>query len=187
MKKQRNQRGFKLEMSRLWLLLLVLWIALIFGHSLTPAELSSKESGWVMDCLLKLLGVFGSKGSWLTGYIVRKGAHFTEYFIFGVLLIQNFYGLWQDFGRKRGGFRQNRLEKIFPLMFAVLALPFLDETIQLFVDGRAGQISDVWLDVSGAVCGILFRKAAAVLLKKRSGLFRLRRREKTAGGKPWRR
>lgn len=56
MKKQRNQRGFKLEMSRLWLLLLVLWIALIFGHSLTPAELSSKESGWVMDCLLKLLG-----------------------------------------------------------------------------------------------------------------------------------
>ena len=114
MKKQRNQRGFKLEMSRLWLLLLVLWIALIFGHSLTPAELSSKESGWVMDCLLKLLGVFGSKGSWLTGYIVRKGAHFTEYFIFGVLLIQNFYGLWQDFGRKRGGFRQNRLEKFFP-------------------------------------------------------------------------
>ena len=72
-------------------------------------------------------------------------------------------------------------------MFAVLAVPFLDETIQLFVDGRAGQISDVWLDVSGAVCGILFRKAAAVLLKKRSGLFRLRRREKTAGGKPWRR
>lgn len=187
MKKQRNQSIFKLEMSQVWLLLLVLWIVLIFGHSLTPAELSSKESGWVMDCLLKVLGVFGSKGSWLTGYIVRKGAHFTEYFIFGVLLIQNFHGLWQDFGRKRGGFKQNRLEKIFPLMFAVLAVPFFDETIQLFVEGRAGQISDVWLDVSGAICGILLREAAAVLLKRWSGSFRLRRRKRITGGKPWHR
>lgn len=186
MKKQRNQGFFRLDMTRIWLVLLLLWVLLIFGHSLTPAELSSRESGWVMDCLLKVLKIFGSEGSWLTGYIVRKGAHFTEYFIFGVLLIQNFHGFWKSAGRNRGNFKRNSGEKLFPLMLAVLAVPFCDETIQLFVAGRAGQIPDVWLDISGAVCGILFREAAAALSGKLSGRLLPRRKKKT-GGRPWRR
>lgn len=32
---------------------------------------------------------------------------------------------------------------------------FLDETIQLFVPGRSGQISDVWVDLLGAAVGIV--------------------------------
>ena len=38
---------------------------------------------------------------------------------------------------------------------AVLFMPFVDETIQLFVEGRSGQISDVWLDMAGIVTGIM--------------------------------
>ena len=34
-------------------------------------------------------------------------------------------------------------------------IPFVDETIQLFVEGRSGQVSDVWLDLAGALCGLL--------------------------------
>ena len=30
----------------------------------------------------------------------------------------------------------------------------VDETIQLFVSGRSGQVSDVVLDLVGALCGI---------------------------------
>ena len=38
---------------------------------------------------------------------------------------------------------------------AIFAVPFLDETIQLFTEGRSGQISDVWLDMAGIVTGIM--------------------------------
>ena len=30
-----------------------------------------------------------------------------------------------------------------------------DETIQMFSDGRSSQLTDVWLDLSGAMAGIL--------------------------------
>ena len=30
---------------------------------------------------------------------------------------------------------------------------FIDETIQLFVEGRSGQITDVWLDMAGIYMG----------------------------------
>ncbi|MEG0566546.1 MAG: VanZ family protein, partial [Hungatella sp.] len=46
------------------------------------------------------------------------------------------------------------------LRMAVQALltffvPFCDETIQLYVEGRSGQVSDVWLDVVGVVFGTI--------------------------------
>ena len=39
-----------------------------------------------------------------------------------------------------------------------MAIPFTDETIQLFVEGRSGQIGDVWLDMSGVLAGFLIVK-----------------------------
>ena len=88
MKKENKKSRFTLVTERIWLLLMLLWVLLIFGHSLTPAELSSKESGWVMDVVLKMLNAVGNDGRWLTGYLVRKSAHFLEYAVFGLLLIQ---------------------------------------------------------------------------------------------------
>lgn len=38
-------------------------------------------------------------------------------------------------------------------MLAGLSTAVIDETIQLFVDGRAGMIKDVLLDFSGVVTG----------------------------------
>ena len=43
---------------------------------------------------------------------------------------------------------------------AIFTVPFLDETIQLFTEGRSGQISDVWLDMAGALTGTLLYLAA---------------------------
>ena len=40
-------------------------------------------------------------------------------------------------------------------------IPLCDESIQLLVPGRSGQISDVWLDFAGALTGLA---AAALLL-----------------------
>lgn len=168
-RKQRNQKIPRWKTGRIWMVLLVLWVILIYGHSLTPADLSSIESGWVMECVIKAVGVLGSDGSWVTGHLVRKSAHFFEYCVFGLLLIQNVHCTWQSSGLTMGRGRKSSREKVFLLMLAVLAVPFCDETIQLFVSGRAGQIADVWLDMSGALCGIFLREAAVFLFTYLTG------------------
>ena len=37
-----------------------------------------------------------------------------------------------------------------------LAVCFIDETIQLFVPGRGGRVEDMWIDMAGALTGLLF-------------------------------
>ena len=54
-------------------------------------------------------------------------------------------------------------------LFFLLLVPFVDETIQLFVPGRSGQISDVWLDMAGGAAGFL----AAFLLEQ----YKMRKRK----------
>ena len=41
-----------------------------------------------------------------------------------------------------------------PMLFSVL-VAMGDETLQLYVDGRASEIMDIWMDFGGAVVGIL--------------------------------
>lgn len=178
MSKQGNRGSFSLDKEWLWMLLLILWVLLMIGHSLTPAELSSKESGWVMEMVLKGLHMIGCDGQWLTGHIVRKSAHFLEYCVFGLLLIQNFHCIWKRSDWNIGRAHRGRMEQIIPVAFAVLAVPFCDETVQLFTPGRAGMLVDVWLDISGAVSGILLREAAAVLVHRLAGRRRFRPRRR---------
>ncbi|MBQ9347216.1 MAG: VanZ family protein [Oscillibacter sp.] len=133
---------------RVWLF--SAWMLMIFLHSLQPADLSGRESGWVLSLLLHLL-------PWLTDHMVRKAAHFTEFAILGVL--SEPLGRGPSFSRRTAAW--------FSLSLCVAAA-LSDETIQLFVEGRAGQVSDVWLDISGAAFGL----ALAVLVRalwKRTG------------------
>ena len=111
----------------LFTVLTVLWIAVIWGHSLMPADLSKQESGGLLSLLIQYL-------PWLTDHIIRKAAHFTEYAILGALL----------FGATKGG----RRSPAFPPLAGILTA-MTDESIQLFSDGRSGQVTDVWLDFAG--------------------------------------
>ena len=113
-------------------------VAFIFMHSLTPATLSAEESGAVTDWLTKLIPFH------LTDHIVRKLAHFTEYSVLGFLTSFTVYSF---FKKPTGG--------IFIKMFVTLFTAVIDETIQLHVPGRSGQVTDVLLDFSGAVTGII--------------------------------
>ena len=137
-------------------LLLIVYVCVIYGHSLTPADLSSQESGFVLRVCRGVLAGLGLESAWLTEHMVRKTAHFVEYAGLGVLLAVNFRP-WKGAGRPAPGGFWPRVRGALEL---ALAVPFGDETIQLFVEGRSGQISDVWLDMSGALCGL----AAACLL-----------------------
>lgn len=160
---------FGIRHSRL--ILLAGWIVFMYLHSLTPAELSSEESGrmllWITGCLNHL----GIQCGWLTEHILRKTAHFCEYSLFGILLIWNFQERWSRMRRRR----ETAVERFYPLALSVFAAPFLDETIQLFTPGRSAQISDVWLDVAGSCFGILIYCLAAKGMKRWKSRKRRRR------------
>lgn len=127
-----------------WHLILILYIGFIFSNSLTPASISSRESGFVLQTVHRFLAATGLSAPWLTEHIIRKCAHFTEYTVMGILL----RGSTSRLPLGRAG---RRLAHIWLLSF----IPFVDETLQLFTEGRSGQLSDVWLDMSGVLFGTI--------------------------------
>lgn len=120
---------------RFWLIATILCLAMIFLQSALPAETSKAESGG----LLKMLQEFWPS---LTHNTLRKAAHFTEYAFLGLCALGMFY-------------RAKNFKLAKPLLFT-LYTALTDETLQLFVEGRSGQITDIWLDFFGAVVGIIF-------------------------------
>lgn len=71
--------------------------------------------------------------------VLRKLAHATEYALLGVMAALYFHEsgkLLKSCGRHH-------------LLYIGFTAAFLDETIQLFVPGRSGQIADVWIDLAG--------------------------------------
>ncbi|MFR4511207.1 MAG: VanZ family protein [Clostridium sp.] len=115
-----------------WKILILVYLCFIYGNSLTPAAISSKESGYFLAKIQDFLAGAGMDAWWLTEHLVRKAAHFTEYAGLGFLLAMNTgAGIAPVFCLLKGN------------VTAVLFMPFVDETIQLFVECRSGQISDV--------------------------------------------
>lgn len=141
--------------QKVWLAVLLLYIAIIYSHSMQPAVQSSKESGFVFKTASGFMDQIGIENGWLTEHIVRKTAHFVEYAGMGLLLLVNLCSL------------SDRRERFLTGMLAVVLIPFIDETIQVFALGRAAMIQDVWLDISGAVFGLTAAKAWLLLLKVR--------------------
>ena len=117
-------------------------IVFAFVHSAMPDDLSSKESEGVFAFLCGILRFFGA-GENLTEHIVRKLAHFSEYTAIGMFLTSCAY----SFDR----FKPYRY--LAYVLFAGLGTAFVDETIQLLSEGRAGMIIDMWIDFSGVCLG----------------------------------
>ncbi|WP_097006871.1 VanZ family protein [Lacrimispora amygdalina] len=128
----------------IWTVAAVLYILFIYSNSLKTADLSSADSGHVLELVKNLFTSAGMENRWLTEHIIRKAGHFTEYTLLGMILYQcvKLY----DFDMEK---------RLFIHEAAGFLIPFIDETIQLFVSGRSGQISDVWLDFSGVAAGTM--------------------------------
>ena len=131
------QTGSKKE--NLLFALVIATLCFIWGNSLMPASISGAISDWaslVLSRLLRLpLDTAAGHGT------IRKLAHGTEYLVLGAELTV-LLRLW----------RGRPWSEVF-LCGAGTALA--DETIQLFVEGRAGQIKDVWIDLGGFCTGVL--------------------------------
>lgn len=129
--------------------LVLLTLCFIWGNSLMPGEVSGAFSDWVGSLLQHILGRAVETDA---GHgVLRKLAHGTEYMALGAELAV-LLGL--------------RLKKEWSLIaLGGVSTALLDETIQLFVSGRSGQIRDVWIDLGGFTVGVLL-VLAAVMLKK---------------------
>ena len=133
-----------------WILLLF-WMSLIFFMSNQPADISDGQSDLVIKVFsyigIELDDYFGN----LASFVVRKGAHFTEYFILYLLS----YNLNKNYFSKDA--------KLFSIIFVFL-YACSDELHQFFIPGREMHIRDVIIDTSGGLFGylILFFKAKII-------------------------
>lgn len=152
--------------ARIILFVLILALmATIFILSHQPAEVSSEVSGGL---IYRVLDFIMSGFDSLTDeqrvqtveslqFIVRKCAHAFSYATMGGLLMGLM--LTYDFKRALSG-------KLIAFAVAVL-YAVSDEIHQLFVAGRSGQVSDVFLDSAGALCGICIVLVCAYFVRKR--------------------
>ena len=129
-----TRKDKQLRLAR-WLL--VLNLAVIWGNSLLPGEVSGAVSGFVRDMLSWL---FPAGGDPATGHgLLRKLAHFTEFACLGGLLT------WI----------LSLLHKPVPMALGIGFLAAcIDETIQLFAPDRGPAFTDVLLDTAGVFAGL---------------------------------
>ena len=117
-----------------------------------PASISGAISSRLKDVINLLLGDAGSGQSLSGDGALRKLAHASEFAILGIELTVLL----------RGRF----IEKISPLFLCGFCTALVDETIQLFSDGRSAQIKDVWIDFGGYIIGCLIAVSITCLFSR---------------------
>lgn len=124
--------------------LTILWILFIFSFSMQSGEESSQVSGGIVSWLIKLLFPQGFAYVEQLEFLIRRLAHFAEYFVLGVLVLQTL--------------KQTKCPRQVVVGFLIcVVVASCDETIQLFSGGRSGRLADVVLDSVGAWCGVIGR------------------------------
>jgi VanZ family protein len=139
-----NTRMTQKKRKHRWVWLLVAaYIAFIFHNSMMVASASSALSTKVAMWLARFLQNFGLYVAdfSLFHHYIRKLAHFTEFAGLGVLV-----GIAMHVSPL---FRHRALN----FLVFLFAVPFADEMIQRFYDGRSSQFTDMFIDAGGFVFG----------------------------------
>ena len=131
----------KLQKFLAWLALLV-WMGVIFYFSHQSGDASMQLSDGILDSFKSLFQNFLDYHT--LSYIVRKIAHFTEYFILGLLI----YHLVKQYRVI------SKTEIIWMILFCVI-YAMSDEFHQVFIGGRSPMIFDVIIDSLGSSFSIL--------------------------------
>lgn len=127
-------------------MLLIAWMAVIFYFSSLQGKVSDDNSKYVIY-IFNLLGLnLNSILGDMANFVVRKTAHFTEYFI---LYIFVYNVLCYNFEKEK-------------CLWVSLIIVFLyassDEIHQLFVQGRSSRIRDVLIDTSGGTLAMIIKR-----------------------------
>ena len=128
---------------RLCVICLLLILTFIWGNSLLPRVDSEMLSDSVKALVNKLFPFLfsgnGSGGGWL-----RKVAHFSEFTLLSICLCWLFAML-----------RDRLAKQIPPALLCGFLTACIDETIQCYIPGRNGNLTDVGIDTAGVIAGIL--------------------------------
>lgn len=114
------------------------------------ADVSSQHSLGVREFINHILSLLNINFVF-TEHIVRKCAHFAEYFVLGLLLYSTAHAYADKIKRK-----------VMSALLSGLSVAVIDEIIQFFSPGRSCQISDVILDF----CGVTLAVTVMVLIFK---------------------
>lgn len=142
------------KLSKIHLLLPLLWMVVIFMLSHQSASISSGQSGVFVE---QLRHIASSVDQQLLTFLVRKGAHIFAYFVLGIL---TFNALWRvDLSK----FKLNYPVGLSIIVCALYAVS--DEFHQLFVSGRSGEIRDIIIDSCAATVGVFMLRFSVRILQ----------------------
>ncbi|MBQ7793038.1 MAG: VanZ family protein [Clostridia bacterium] len=130
-----------MKKSRIFLILAVLVTVFIFSNSAQNADTSAQISNGLFAFLSQLLSGFENI---ITPKLLRKAAHFTEFFAQAVFL-----SLSAQYSKK--GLRPHLVQ----VAFAGLLTACCDELLQTFSAGRSPQVTDIFIDFSGCAAAMV--------------------------------
>ena len=123
----------------------ILIMGFIFGNSLMDAVDSNSESGFLTAFAQHVLNWLGFHVPIAElHHIIRKCAHFTEF------ALESFFVV-----KALSAFRVRRQTWLAYALLIGLLTAVIDENIQLYSIGRSGQVTDVLLDFSGTIAGVV--------------------------------
>ncbi len=125
-------------------------MAFIFFQSALPADLSSRESGRVVDLLVRLFQGIMPIDRQTMVFIVRKGAHFAEYTILGGFLVPAVTEWMAVDTTSVPAAMERIISWLVGTLYAVT-----DEIHQYFVPGRSCELRDIGIDSCGVLAGVL--------------------------------
>ena len=140
-------------------------MAFIFFQSALPADLSSRESGRVVDLLVRLFQGIMPIDRQTMVFIVRKGAHFAEYTILGGFLVPAVTE-WMAVDKTPVPDSVRSIRIISWLVGTLYAVT--DEVHQYFVPGRSCELRDIGIDSCGVLAGVMIVSIVMRLKERRS-------------------
>ncbi len=150
--------------------LVLAWMVIIFAFSAQDATESSQTSQSVSYRIAELKNRLLRqekteeelvKQAESMQFVIRKGAHMSEYALLAILLILHLE--CYDFS--------NRKKFLLALGLAV-CYAASDEFHQIFVPGRAGRFADVCIDSAGSLAGLLFYLTGNIVLLRSAKEYR---------------
>jgi VanZ family protein len=137
------------------------WPAIVWGIAIsgfsTGAFTSENTSRFIIPVLRFLLPHASADTLAFLHHIIRKCAHFTEYFIFSLLVLRGF----------RAGEKGTRLRWALLTVLIVAGYASLDEFHQSFVPGRTPAVTDVLIDTTGGATAQFAAWLSMILVKAR--------------------
>jgi VanZ family protein len=127
--------------SKISIILLIFWLALIFYMSSQVAATSSGLSRIFVEPIQPYAPGFAES---ILTTLVRKSAHIFLYFVLGLIT----YSIAVKYSLRI------RYKILYSWLF-VIAYAISDEVHQMFVPGRSGEVRDVLIDAFAGLLGIM--------------------------------